>query len=92
LGWTPGEPGNALGLRRADVPSPACGLSNPRRLATAPLAETGIWEFTSERDPGQTCRVTFGRAGHLECTCKGFGFRGNCKHVREVGAKVLTAA
>jgi hypothetical protein len=29
-------------------------------------------------------RVTFGRAGHLECTCEGFRWRGNCKHVREV--------
>jgi hypothetical protein len=29
-------------------------------------------------------RVTFGHAGHLECTCEGFRWRGNCKHVREV--------
>lgn len=48
------------------------------------IEETGVWEFTSERDPSQTYRVTYGRAGHLECTCKGFEFRGNCKHVNQV--------
>ena len=50
----------------------------------SPIEETGSWEFTSARDPSQVYQVTYGRAGHLECTCKGFEFRGNCKHVREV--------
>jgi hypothetical protein len=54
----------------------------------SPIEETGSWEFTSARDPSQVYRVTYGRAGHLECTCKGFEFRGNCKHVREVRVKV----
>ena len=52
--------------------------------AETPLEETGSWEFTSERDASQTYQVTYGRAGHLECSCKGFEFRGNCKHVRQV--------
>jgi hypothetical protein len=42
--------------------------------------------------PGQTYRARFGRAGHLESTCKGFAFRGNCRRVHEVRAKALTAA
>ena len=52
------------------------------------IEKTGVWEFGSERDVSQLYRVTFGRAGHLECTCKGFEFRGNCKHVIEVRSKV----
>jgi hypothetical protein len=54
--------------------------------AEAPLLATGVHEFRSSRDPRQVYRVTFGRAGHLECTCEGFRWRGNCKHVREIRA------
>jgi hypothetical protein len=50
------------------------------------LLSTGVHEFKSSRDPSQVYRVTFGRPGHLECTCEGFRWRGNCKHVREVRA------
>jgi SWI/SNF-related matrix-associated actin-dependent regulator of chromatin subfamily A-like protein 1 len=54
------------------------------RAEDAPLLSTGVHEFKSSRDPGKVYRVTFGRAGHLECTCEGFRWRGTCKHVREV--------
>ena len=64
--------------------------ATPRTEADkTPLAETGQWEFTSSRDPSARYLVTFGRAGHLECTCQGFTYRGNCKHVREVREKVF---
>jgi len=63
----------------------ALAIVKPRsERAETPLDETGSWQFTSERDTSQTYQVTYGRAGHLECSCKGFEFRGNCKHVRQV--------
>ena len=62
----------------------ALAKSNLPQAPDAPLLVTGVHEFKSSRDPSQVYRVTFGRAGHLECTCEGFRWRGNCKHVREV--------
>ena len=58
-----------------------------RPEAAAPLAESGVHEFRSSRDPKIVYRVTYGRGGHLECTCEGFRWRGACKHVREVRAR-----
>ena len=57
----------------------------------APLLETGSWEFPSSSDPKKSYRVTFGRGGHLQCTCPGFEYRGECKHVREVRKTALGA-
>jgi hypothetical protein len=54
----------------------------------APLLSAGVHEFRSSRDPSKAYRVTFGSAGHLECTCEGFRWRGNCKHVREVRERI----
>jgi hypothetical protein len=56
----------------------------------APLLETGCWEFASSSAAGKFYRVTFGSAGHLECTCPGFEYRGECKHVREVRKTALS--
>jgi SWI/SNF-related matrix-associated actin-dependent regulator 1 of chromatin subfamily A len=58
------------------------------QAADAPLLSAGVHEFKSSREPSKVYRVTFGHAGHLECTCEGFRWRGNCKHVREVREKI----
>jgi len=54
----------------------------------SPLLETGSWEFVSSRDISVSYQVTFGRAGHLECTCPGFNWRGECRHIRKVRSEV----
>jgi SWI/SNF-related matrix-associated actin-dependent regulator 1 of chromatin subfamily A len=55
----------------------------------APLLESGSWEFPSSKDPKKSYRVSFGRSGHLQCTCPGFEYRGECKHVRDVRKTAL---
>lgn len=62
----------------------ALGQGVARASVESPLADTGMWEFPSSRDPKKCYRVTFGRAGHLECTCEGFRWHGECSHVRKV--------
>jgi SNF2 family DNA or RNA helicase len=57
--------------------------------ADTPLLETGSWEFPSSSDPSKSHSVTFGRSGHLQCTCPGFEYRGECKHVRDVRKQAL---
>ena len=75
----------ARAARAAALRVEKLAAASPRATAEkTPLAENGQWEFTSSRDPSARYLVTFGRAGHLECTCQGFRYRGNCKHVREV--------
>jgi SWI/SNF-related matrix-associated actin-dependent regulator 1 of chromatin subfamily A len=76
------QAGRATGDAAARIEAIAAGVA---RIGTvAPIAERGVHEFTSSRERGKVYRVTWGRGGHLECTCEGFRWRGECKHVREV--------
>src|SRR6478736_6444108 len=47
----------------------ALAKTNLSQASDAPILDTGVHEFKSSRDPSMMYRVTFGRAGHLECTC-----------------------
>ena len=55
----------------------------------SPIEEAGAWEFPSSSDPEKRYQVTYGRTGHLECSCPGFNYRGECKHVREIRKETL---
>ena len=77
----------ATGEVRARLEALAKDNIGSASTALQQLLDAGVREFRSSRDPSQVYRVTFGRGGHLECTCEGFKWRGNCKHVREVRAE-----
>lgn len=64
----------------------AIGAQMAQLAPDSPLAAQGVWEFPSSSSPGKCYRVRFGRAGHLECDCPGFAYRGQCRHVREARA------
>ena len=51
----------------------ALAKTNFPQTPDAPLLATGVHEFRAPDDPSQVYRVTFGGAGHLECSCEGFG-------------------
>jgi hypothetical protein len=59
--------------------------------ADTPLADGGSWEFPSSSDPRKVYRIVFGRGGHLQCSCPGFEYRGECRHVREARKTALVA-
>ena len=62
----------------------AIGAGVTRGDPAPAIVEMGVHEFPSSRDPSKVYRVTWGRGGHLECTCEGFRWRGDCKHARDV--------
>jgi len=79
--------GRATGDAAARIETIAAGVA--RIGAEAPIAERGVHEFASSREPGKVYRVTWGRGGHLECTCEGLRWRGECKHVRQVRKETI---
>jgi SWI/SNF-related matrix-associated actin-dependent regulator of chromatin subfamily A-like protein 1 len=78
----------ATGEVRERLEALAKANKGPGSEAAKPLLDAGVREFRSSRDPSQVYLVTFGRGGHLECTCDGFKWRGSCKHVREARTEV----
>ena len=65
------------------------GLYPKIKQHESPIEEVGAWEFPSSSDPEKRYQVTYGRTGHLECSCPGFNYRGECKHVREIRKETL---
>jgi hypothetical protein len=76
----------ATGEVRAPLEALAKASTGSGSAAAQQLLDAGVREFRSSRASSRVYFVTFGRGGHLECTCEGFKWRGNCKHVREVRA------
>lgn len=60
------------------------GAAVPRLESAAPIRKSDVYGVTSSRGPGKVRCIISGRARHLECTCSGFGWGDECKHVREV--------
>ena len=63
-------------LARSGSPSAATVEALSHTLRPQPKQETeiersGSWEFASSRNPNEVYRVTFGRAGHLDCYLQG---------------------
>src|SRR5262249_26921545 len=54
----------------------ALGKGLTKLFPVPAIADAGAHEFPSSRDSSQIYRVTFGRGGHLKCTCEGFRWRG----------------
>lgn len=51
------------------------------------VKETQTFQFTSKRS-GEVYTVTASTDDIVKCTCKGFMFRSQCKHVKEVKEKL----
>ena len=58
-----------------------CGFADRRE---------GIVVISQFARPEQEPSRDLGSAGHLECTCEGFQYRGECSHVRQ-GRKTALA-
>lgn len=52
------------------------------------VKETQTFQFTSERS-GEVYTVTAEPDGTTKCSCKGFMFRSQCKHVNEVKERLM---
>jgi len=52
------------------------------------VKKTQTFQFTSERS-GEVYTVTATPDGVVKCTCKGFTFRSQCKHVNEVKERLM---
>lgn len=64
---------------RADHLCAICGLrADNERGQTA-----RVTAVPSRSHPGEHYRVEMREDGTLKCSCRGFGFRGRCRHVEE---------
>ena len=55
--------------------------STQYKIVTQEEPEGRVWEVQGSK--GDVYKVTEAN-GYLSCTCSGFGFRGDCKHVKSV--------
>ena len=60
-------------------------MTEPERLDTDPAVASWAYRWTSERDPRITYDVAWllceAGGAYIDCTCPGFTYRDQCKHV-----------
>lgn len=73
----------STGQIRYLTPSRIVGVNNTSIAAPPAVSNNRVFTFTSERSGEKYIVKHDEKTKYWSCTCKGFGFKKNCKHVDE---------